>query len=179
VTPHVLRVRLNRELQEHYKPTDRECFWVKAGPSKAKNTLPQDMWLWQGQKVICASTGHNFRDRWPYIIVELNERTAVLEAEGLGERTSAMSHALVVEKFRPAWAITIHSSQGLTFDCRVRIWGWSHTAIFTKEHLHVAMSRCTRAELLDFGSQFKKTYKKGVLYIAGALAQRRLFLCQL
>jgi ATP-dependent exoDNAse (exonuclease V) alpha subunit len=70
---------------------------------------------------------------------------------GLGDKTSAMTHALVVEKFRLPYARTIHASQGLTFDCRVRIWGWSHTDIFTKEHLLVAMSRCTRGELLDFG----------------------------
>ena len=86
------------------------------------------------------------------MITELNEKTAVLEAEGLGDKTSAMSHALVAEKFRPAWAITYRSSQGLTFDCRGRLWGWSHTAIYTKEHLLVGMSRCTRGELLDFGS---------------------------
>ncbi len=49
---HKRRVDLNAPLQAIYKQPG--AIWAELGPSTAKHNVPQNMWLWVGQELICA-----------------------------------------------------------------------------------------------------------------------------
>jgi hypothetical protein len=99
----VKRVALNAELQEIYKKED--AIWVEPGPSNAKHNVPQNMWLWLGQELICSVTGNGLRRQWTYKIVDLNPHTAVLEAPD-GRRIERLPLRKVAVMFRLSFART-------------------------------------------------------------------------
>ncbi|HMO33079.1 MAG TPA: helix-turn-helix domain-containing protein [Lacibacter sp.] len=74
------------------------------------------------------------KDTWDSIRYTLNRQTEQLEEEVLG---SFEQYPL-----RLAWAVTIHKSQGLTFDNVVI----DAAAAFSSGQVYVALSRCTRLE---------------------------------
>ena len=71
------------------------------------------------------------REIWPNIRYTLNKNTRNLEEEELG--------SFVQFPIRLAWAITIHKSQGLTFEKAII----DAEAAFTPGQVYVALSRCT------------------------------------
>lgn len=74
------------------------------------------------------------KENWENIRYSLNRSTEVLEEEVLGE----------FEQYplRLAWAVTIHKSQGLTFDKLII----DAAAAFASGQVYVALSRCTSLE---------------------------------
>ena len=139
---HKKRVALNAKLQGIYK--EPGAIWVEPGPSNAKHNVPQKVWLWLDQDLICSVTGGGLRSQWTYKVVDLNPHTAVLEAPD-GRRIERLPLKKVAVMLN--FARTYHAAQGLEFD-RVRLWGWS-APMFSLSHLLVGISR-SRAQL-DFG----------------------------
>lgn len=85
------------------------------------------------------------KESWSNIRYTLNRQTEQLEEEVLGN----------FEQYplRLAWAVTIHKSQGLTFE-RVMI---DAAAAFSSGQVYVALSRCTRLEGLVLLSRIPPT----------------------
>lgn len=81
------------------------------------------------------------RERWENITYTLNEETNEIEEEVVG---SFSQHPL-----RLAWAITIHKSQGLTFEKAVIDAG----AAFAHGQIYVALSRCKTLEGIVLSSR--------------------------
>ena len=148
VFSHKDRVRLNDELQSVYKPSDRPCFWAEPGPCRAEETLPQAMWLYEGLELYACMKARPWRNRWPYRVVEVEEKTVTLQAKDREDR-STLPHATAAVLFRLGFARSYHAAQGLEWP-RVRLHGWSNP-YFTLSHLLVGVSRCLRSDALDLG----------------------------
>ena len=149
VFSHKDRVRLNDELQNIYKPTDRPCYWVTPGPCRAEETLPQAMWLYEGLELYACTKASGWRNRWPYTVVAVDETTATLQAKDAAEPMRPLPHATVAALCRLGFCRSYHAAQGLEWP-RVRLHGWD-SPHFTLSHLLVGMSRCLRSDALDFG----------------------------
>lgn len=145
VCSHKRRVSLNAQLQEIYRPREG-CIWVDPGPSTATHCLPQQMWLWEGQELICSTLRRGLRRQWSYTIVELTHTDAILEAPD-GTRTERLSHQKVAQAFRLPYARTYHSAQGLEWP-RVRLWDFDNPHL-KKSHIVVGLSRCLNSATLD------------------------------
>lgn len=74
------------------------------------------------------------KDRWENIRFSLNKETGEIEKEILGE--------FIQYPIRVAWAITVHKSQGLTFERAIIEIGQA----FAAGQAYVALSRCTSLE---------------------------------
>jgi len=73
-------------------------------------------------------------EKWDNIRYSLNKETGVMDEEIIGSFTQF--------PLRLAWAVTIHKSQGLTFQRAVI----DAAAAFASGHVYVALSRCTSLE---------------------------------
>lgn len=86
-------------------------------------------------EVLCGSERITVpRVRWPNMEYRLNEETQVVEEQEIG--------SFVQIPLRLAWAVTIHKSQGLTFDKLIVDAGQA----FAHGQVYVALSRCTSLE---------------------------------
>jgi hypothetical protein len=145
VCSHARRVALNAQLQDIYKQPG--AILVNPERSTARKNVPQTMWIWVGQQLICASRLKNLRNQATYVVEELTETHAVV---ALGDERHRFALPRVAELFRLPFARTYHSAQGLGFD-RVRLWD-CESRFFTKEHLVTGLSRCRSSAALDFGA---------------------------
>ena len=84
------------------------------------------------------------KERWTNIRYSLNKATRQLDEEEIGSFTQF--------PLRLAWAITIHKSQGLTFDKAVIDAG----AAFAPGQVYVALSRCSSFEGMVLQSRINK-----------------------
>ena len=138
---------LNRELQEVLKLA-HGAILVNPGRITARKNIPQTMWIWLGQELICASRLLGLRNQATYRIEELSPNHAVLRG-GDNRPITLKPLSKVAELFRLPYARTYHSAQGLGFD-RVRLWD-CESKYFSAEHLVTGMSRCRHSHALDFG----------------------------
>lgn len=83
------------------------------------------------------------KEKWENIRYTLNKSTRQLDSDVLGSFTQY--------PLRLAWAITIHKSQGLTFERAIIDAG----AAFAPGQVYVALSRCTNLEGMVLQSQVK------------------------
>ena len=81
------------------------------------------------------------KETWENIRYSVNKTTRQLEEEVLGSFTQY--------PLRLAWAITIHKSQGLTFEKAIIDAGEA----FAPGQVYVALSRCTSLDRNDFAKQ--------------------------
>jgi hypothetical protein len=144
---HRRRLSLNAELQEIYKPP--HAILTNPEHSTARKNKPQSTWLWVGHTLICATRKNGFRNQWTYVIERLTETEAWLRTEGGTDVVHVTPLSRVAEMFRPPFARTYHSSQGLGFD-RVRLWD-TEAQHYSLAHLVTGMSRCRNSSALDFG----------------------------
>jgi hypothetical protein len=145
---HRRRIALNAELQDAFKPP--HAILTNPERSTARKNKPQATWLWVGCTLICATRKNGFRNQWAYVVEELSPTHAVLRPQGTGTDTVRLSPLTrVAEMFRPSFARTYHSAQGLGFD-RVRLWD-TEAQHYSLAHLITGMSRCCKSSGLDFG----------------------------
>jgi len=111
-----------------------------------------------GTLYVVTDQGEEFdvnKDSWRNIRYKYNEKKKEIEEEELG--------VFVQYPIRLAWAITIHKSQGLTFN-RVII---DFTGgVFAGGQAYVALSRCTSLE----GIQLKKPISRGDIFVRPEIA---------
>lgn len=91
----------------------------------------------QGVTVVCHDDGQEVRVEpatWENITYQINEESREIERKVVG----VFEHYPI----KPAWAITIHKSQGLTFEKAVI----DARAAFTHGQVYVALSRCKTLE---------------------------------
>jgi hypothetical protein len=140
-------VAFNKHLQELYKPT-HGAILVNPVRTTARKNVPQTMWIWSGQELICASRLQGLRNQATYRVEELSPTHAVLR--GGDNRPIKLSPlSKVAELFRLPYARTYHNAQGLGFD-RVRLWD-CESKYFSAERLVTGISRCRCSDALDFG----------------------------
>ncbi len=103
----------------------------------------------EDEKILVKCTGESFdievkKEKWENIRYALNKSTRHLEEEVLGSFTQY--------PLRLAWAITIHKSQGLTFDKAIIDAGEA----FAAGQVYVALSRCTNLEGMILHSRIRR-----------------------
>ncbi|MBU1164464.1 AAA family ATPase, partial [Patescibacteria group bacterium] len=128
---------------------DREGRWVNGSLGKISQIETDKkggadiiiVELENGQEV--AVTPHT----WEMFRVEYNPATNKLNTESIG---SYKQYPLTL-----AWAITIHKSQGKTFDNVIIDFGWG---TFAHGQAYVALSRCTNLNGIVLSKPFEKSY---------------------
>lgn len=107
----------------------------------------------EGTIYVITDEGHEFdvkKDSWRNIRYKYNEKKKEIEEEELG--------VFVQYPIRLAWAITIHKSQGLTFNKVVIDFTGG---VFAGGQAYVALSRCTSLE----GIQLKKAISRADVFV--------------
>ena len=146
-TSHAMRERLVAALQLVFKPADAVLVENQQRAVEGQKNRPQDLWLWPGCELICASRLHNLRNQCSYFVVGVGPETVTLRAAGEGSPVQEFKRQDVVRLFRSSFARTYHSAQGLGFP-EVRLWNCDDPN-FTREHLVTGLSRSRG--VVDFG----------------------------
>ena len=58
------------------------------------------MWLWEGLELYACTKARGYQNRWPYVVIEVDHKTVVLQAKDSEVRTSRLMHATAAALFR-------------------------------------------------------------------------------
>ena len=126
-----------------------QVMFIKNDPDKRfiNGTLGEVCYLWKDKiKVRIADSGVTIDVEpmeWENIRYQMNEQTQNIETSTVGKFRQY--------PIRPAWAITIHKSQGLTFDRAII----DARAAFSPGQAYVALSRCRTLEGIVLSSPLR------------------------
>ena len=127
---------------------DREGRWVNGSMgavlSVSKNGEEARIQLHPGNKTVSI-----FRHRWDVYRFSFSKERQAIVSESAG--------SFIQFPFRLAWAITIHKSQGKTFE---RVIIDTSRGMFAGGQAYVALSRCVSFEGIVLKTPFKKDYIK-------------------
>jgi len=116
----------------------------KDAPSSLRNG--QDIWVRKGTPVICSATNdeYDLNNGEQFEVEDWSEEKNTITLKTVLESTELIELPLELfpRIFRPAFCITIHASQGATFNFPYTIYEWEHERMSTRAK-YVAITRGT------------------------------------
>jgi hypothetical protein len=117
-----------------------------------------------GTKIICVKTIYHKKVKIPNgkigVVLENIKGSFIVEFQDIGR----MSFRGLRQEFRPAYALTVHKSQGRTMTGKVII---NPTRLFEKNHLYVALTRATKFENIHLTSTISMKAFTRTVYVEG------------
>ena len=146
VISHVKRVKINRELNNHFKPEAARFVAQKA--EKGQLCKAQNMWIWAGLELLGCSQASKkgLRNNVGYVVQSWDEDGIVVQRKGKEDTISLTFPQMSL--LRLSYAQTYASCQGTEYDEPLRLHD-TENKNFTKKHLFVALSRAKRSDMID------------------------------
>ena len=146
VISHVRRIKINRELNNHFKPEVARFVAQKA--EKGQLCKAQNMWIWQGLELLGCSQAskRGIRNNVLYVVQSWDEEQVIIQRKGKEEQITLTYPQMSL--LRLSYAQTYASCQGTEFDEPLRLHDTDNRN-FTKKHLFVALSRAKRSDMID------------------------------
>jgi len=147
VISHVKRIKINRELNNYFKPEVNRYVPQKA--EKGQLCKTQNMCIWKGLELLGCSQASKkgIRNNVIYIVQSWDDEQVVVQRKGKEDSSISLTFPQM-SLLRLSYAQTYASCQGTEFDEPLRLHDTDNRN-FTKKHLFVALSRAKRSDMID------------------------------